>query len=119
MIRQKNVTSRKTNVLTKVHEDLQTAPPPGIHISTKPNVLTKFHDDKAQNVTSKKTNVLTKFHEDWAQNVSSRMFTCFHYIHIEKNDPPPCGHVFPPIMAIFKLVRDIYKINVETKFYDN
>ncbi|KAH3861043.1 hypothetical protein DPMN_023970 [Dreissena polymorpha] len=38
--------------------------------------------------------------------------TCFHYIHIEKTAPPPGGHVFPPIMTIFKLVRDIYKIDL-------
>ncbi|KAH3712478.1 hypothetical protein DPMN_072182 [Dreissena polymorpha] len=27
-----------------------------------------------------------------------RLFTFFHYIHIEKTAPPPGGHVFPPIM---------------------
>ncbi|KAH3718319.1 hypothetical protein DPMN_061122 [Dreissena polymorpha] len=59
------------------------------------------------------TNLLTKFHEDWANNVSSRLFTCFHYIHIEKTSPTPGSHVFPPIMTIFELVRDIYKINAK------
>ncbi|KAH3846274.1 hypothetical protein DPMN_088573 [Dreissena polymorpha] len=29
------------------------------------------------------TNVLTKVHKDWAKNVSYRLFTCFHYMHIE------------------------------------
>ncbi|KAH3848226.1 hypothetical protein DPMN_090585 [Dreissena polymorpha] len=53
------------------------------------------------------TNVLTKFHEDWANNVSSRLFTCFHYIHIEKTAPPPGGHVFPPIMIIFELAKNV------------
>ncbi|KAH3715442.1 hypothetical protein DPMN_058152 [Dreissena polymorpha] len=42
------------------------------------------------------TNIL--FHDDWAKNVTSRVtsrvFTCFHYIHIEKNVPPTGGHVF-------------------------
>ncbi|KAH3887212.1 hypothetical protein DPMN_011228 [Dreissena polymorpha] len=56
----------------------------------------------------KETNVQTKFHENWAKNVTSRVFTCFHYIHIEKNAPPTGGH----------LVRDINKTNVLTKFYD-
>ncbi|KAH3755191.1 hypothetical protein DPMN_189880 [Dreissena polymorpha] len=77
----------------------------------KTNVLTNFHDDSAKNVTSipfiqltgtifklnshiKKTNVLTKFHENWAKNVTFRVFTCLHYIHIEKNAPPTGGHVF-------------------------
>ncbi|KAH3883089.1 hypothetical protein DPMN_007039 [Dreissena polymorpha] len=50
----------------------------------------------------RETNVLTKFHEDWAK--------------IE-NCPPPGGHVFSPIMTIFELVRDIYKI--DTCFFTN
>ncbi|KAH3884107.1 hypothetical protein DPMN_008080 [Dreissena polymorpha] len=67
----------------------------------------------------KETNVLTKFHENWAKNVTSRVFTCFHYIHIEKNAPPTGGHVFSPIWTIFELVRDINKTNVFTNFHDN
>ncbi|KAH3821162.1 hypothetical protein DPMN_122922 [Dreissena polymorpha] len=86
------------------------------------NVLSKFHDILAKNVTStvekcpahwqpyiNKTNVLTNFHDDWAKIVTSRVFTrknC-HYTHIEKNAPPTGSHVFSPISAIFKLVRDI------------
>ncbi|KAH3698898.1 hypothetical protein DPMN_073843 [Dreissena polymorpha] len=46
------------------------------------------------NCHSKETNVLTQFHKDWENNVSYRLFTCFHYIHIEKTAPPPGGHVF-------------------------
>ncbi|KAH3738509.1 hypothetical protein DPMN_045143 [Dreissena polymorpha] len=94
-----------------------------IHIT---NVLTKFHDEEKTpwrrcfftdsnifelNCCIEETNVLTKFHEDWAKNLSSRLFTCLHCIHIEKTAPPPCGDVFPPIMTIFELVRDIYKID--------
>ncbi|KAH3715578.1 hypothetical protein DPMN_058289 [Dreissena polymorpha] len=41
-------------------------------------------------------------------NVSYRLFTCFHYIHIEKTAPPPGGHVFQMFTTIFKLVRDIH-----------
>ncbi|KAH3717093.1 hypothetical protein DPMN_059871 [Dreissena polymorpha] len=67
----------------------------------------------------KETNVLTKFHENWAKNVTSRVFTCFHYIHIEKNAPPTGGHVFSPIWTIFELVRDINKTNVLTNFHDD
>ncbi|KAH3887324.1 hypothetical protein DPMN_011340 [Dreissena polymorpha] len=58
----------------------------------KTNVFTKFHDDWATNVTSRETNVLTKFHENWAEIVTSKVFTCFHYIHIEKTAPPTGGH---------------------------
>ncbi|KAH3776089.1 hypothetical protein DPMN_177502 [Dreissena polymorpha] len=92
-----------------------------------------FHDDwaKISNVIQltgtifelnshiKETNVLNKFHENWAKNVTSRVFTCFHYIHIEKNAPPTGGHVFSPIWTIFELVRDINKTNVLTNFHDD
>ncbi|KAH3784972.1 hypothetical protein DPMN_163047, partial [Dreissena polymorpha] len=67
----------------------------------------------------KETNVLSKFHENWVNNVTSTVFTCFHYIHIEKNAPPTGGHVFSPIQTIFKLVRDIYKTNVLTNLHDD
>ncbi|KAH3708604.1 hypothetical protein DPMN_068059 [Dreissena polymorpha] len=99
-----------------------------------------FHEDRTINVASRvhirksnktifdliqdiiEINLLTKFHEDWTINVASRvltrlsffniLFTCFHNIHIEKTAPPPGGHVFLPIMTIFELVRDIYKIDL-------
>ncbi|KAH3853620.1 hypothetical protein DPMN_096151 [Dreissena polymorpha] len=67
----------------------------------------------------KETNVLSKYHENWAKNVTSTVFTCFQYIHIEKNAPPTGGHVFSPIPTIFKLVRDINKTNVLTNFHDD
>ncbi|KAH3747403.1 hypothetical protein DPMN_181829 [Dreissena polymorpha] len=67
----------------------------------------------------KETNVLTKFHENWAKNVTSRVFTCFHYIHIENNAPPTGGYVFSPILTIFELVREINKTNVLTNFHDD
>ncbi|KAH3835110.1 hypothetical protein DPMN_108453 [Dreissena polymorpha] len=67
----------------------------------------------------KETNVLSKFHENWAKNMISTVFTCFHYIHIEKNAPPTGGHVFSPIPTIFRLVRDINKTNVLTNFHDD
>ncbi|KAH3784149.1 hypothetical protein DPMN_162101 [Dreissena polymorpha] len=44
------------------------------------------------NCRMQEINVLTKFHEDLAKNVSSRLFTCFHYILIEKTAPPPGSH---------------------------
>ncbi|KAH3856299.1 hypothetical protein DPMN_098885 [Dreissena polymorpha] len=64
-------------------------------------------------------NILTKFHENWAKNVTSRVFTCFHYIHIEKTDPPTGGHVFSQNWTISKIVRYINKTNVFTKFQDD
>ncbi|KAH3874218.1 hypothetical protein DPMN_037460 [Dreissena polymorpha] len=75
----------------------------------KTNVLTNFHD-WAKIVTSRETNVLTKFHENWAKNVTSRVFTCFHYIHIEKNAPPTGGNVFSPMWTIFELCLQSFSI---------
>ncbi|KAH3785904.1 hypothetical protein DPMN_164000 [Dreissena polymorpha] len=102
----------------------------------KTNLFTKFHDDWANKVTSRPcystdrnhfrtqllyqgNNVLTKFHENWAKNVTSRVFTCFYYIHIEKNAPPTGVHVFSPIWTLFNLVRDSNKTNVLTNFHDD
>ncbi|KAH3831663.1 hypothetical protein DPMN_104933 [Dreissena polymorpha] len=67
----------------------------------------------------KATHVLSKFHGNWAKNVTSTVFTCFHYIHIEKKSPLTGSHVFSPIPTIFKLVRDINKTNVLTNFHDD
>ncbi|KAH3836761.1 hypothetical protein DPMN_110136 [Dreissena polymorpha] len=53
----------------------------------------------------KKTNVLSKFHENWAKHVTSTVFTCFHYIHIEKNAPPTGGHDFSRIPTIFEPMK--------------
>ncbi|KAH3752100.1 hypothetical protein DPMN_186710 [Dreissena polymorpha] len=88
-------------------------PPPGSHIIQPSGTIFEL------NSYIKKTNVLTKFHENCAKNVTSRVFTCFHYIHIEKNAPPTGGHVFSPIWTIFKLVRDINKTNILTNFHDD
>ncbi|KAH3714642.1 hypothetical protein DPMN_057331 [Dreissena polymorpha] len=65
------------------------------------------------NCRIKETNVLTKFHKDWAKNVSYRLFTCFHYIHIEKTAPPPGGHVFQMFTTIFSRIRDIHITNAK------
>ncbi|KAH3735572.1 hypothetical protein DPMN_042108 [Dreissena polymorpha] len=94
------------------------------------NILVKFHHYRshviqltgtifALNSHIKETNVLSKFHENWTKNVTSTVFTCFHYINIEKNAPPTGGHVFSAIQTIFKLVRDINKTNVFTNFHDD
>ncbi|KAH3879363.1 hypothetical protein DPMN_003265 [Dreissena polymorpha] len=111
---------KETNVLTKFHEhwaknvtSRKNAPPTGGHIFSP--IWTIFEVVRDIN----KTNVLTNFHDDWAKIVTSRVFTshviqltgtifelsyqgnkwftCFHYIHIEKNAPPTGGHVFSPI----------------------
>ncbi|KAH3817289.1 hypothetical protein DPMN_118822 [Dreissena polymorpha] len=97
-----------------IGQKLKTAPPPlpGSHVIQLTGTIFKL------NSHIKETNVLTKFHENWAKNVTSRLFTCFHYIHIEKNAPPTGGHVFSPIWTIFELIRDINKTNVLTNFHD-
>ncbi|KAH3787335.1 hypothetical protein DPMN_165457 [Dreissena polymorpha] len=92
---------------------LEKLPPPGSHVIQLTGTIFKLHS------RIKETNVLTKFHETWAKNVVSRVFTCFHYIHIEKNAPPTCGHVFSPIRTIFELVPHINKTNVLINFHDD
>ncbi|KAH3711748.1 hypothetical protein DPMN_071421 [Dreissena polymorpha] len=87
--------------------------PPGGHVFLP--IRTVFE----LNCHIQKTHLLTKFHEDWTKSVTSRVFTCFHYIHIEKTAPPPGGHVFSPIWTIFELVRDINETNVLTKFHND
>ncbi|KAH3789091.1 hypothetical protein DPMN_167260 [Dreissena polymorpha] len=86
--------------------------PPGSHVFNGPEPFSN------STLVSKKqnNNVLTKFHENWAKNVTPRVFTCFHYVHLEKTALPPTGsHVFSPIWTIFELIRDINKTNVLTK----
>ncbi|KAH3847894.1 hypothetical protein DPMN_090229 [Dreissena polymorpha] len=95
-----------TNLLTKFHEDSTI----NVAATVKRKAQTKLPENQETRVKKTpppagdhETNVLTKFHEDWAKN----------YIHIEKTAPSPGGHVFPPIMTIFELVRDIYKIDAK------
>ncbi|KAH3740079.1 hypothetical protein DPMN_046774 [Dreissena polymorpha] len=107
---------KETNVLTKFHIDWakmclkdcshKTATPPGGH---------------AKNVTSRVGLPIQTIFElnHWTKNVTSRVFTCFHYIHIDTTAPPSGGHVYSPIWTIFKLIRDINKNNVLTKFHDD
>ncbi|KAH3852972.1 hypothetical protein DPMN_095493 [Dreissena polymorpha] len=99
MIRQKNVTSRKTHVLTKFYEDWTNNVTSRvftcfhyIHILLRP--LCPYIDE---------TNVLNKFHDDWAKIVTSRVFTRFLYSHA----PPPGGHVFQRTGTIFELNQHI------------
>ncbi|KAH3878250.1 hypothetical protein DPMN_002137 [Dreissena polymorpha] len=118
----KNVTSRKNTPPTGGHvfftdlDHLQTlpryqlnqlftkktAPPPGSHVIQLTGTIFELNSQ-----IKEKLNDLTKLHENWAKNVTCRVFTCFHYIHIEKNSPPTGGHVFSPIWTICKLFRDI------------
>ncbi|KAH3754272.1 hypothetical protein DPMN_188938 [Dreissena polymorpha] len=110
----KNVTSRVfTSFFYYLNIRKMPPPPPGSHVIQMTRTIFKL------NSHIKETNVLTKFHENWAKNVTSRVFTCFHYVHIEKNAPPTGGHVFSPIWIIFELVRDINKTNVSTNFHDD
>ncbi|KAH3691406.1 hypothetical protein DPMN_194040 [Dreissena polymorpha] len=111
----------KTNDLTNFHDDWakycdfsrKLPPPPGSHVIQLIGTIFEL------NSHIKETNVLTKFHENWAKNLTSRVFTCFHYIHIEKNALPTGGYVFSRIWTIFELVRDINKTNVLTNFHDD
>ncbi|KAH3882365.1 hypothetical protein DPMN_006301 [Dreissena polymorpha] len=111
----KYVTSRVFTCFHYIHIE-KNDPPTGGHVFSP--IWTIFKLVRDINKTNE-TNVLTKFHENWARNVTSRVFTCFHYIHIEKNAPPTGGHVLSPIWTIFELVRDINKTNVLTNFHDD
>ncbi|KAH3693905.1 hypothetical protein DPMN_081344 [Dreissena polymorpha] len=91
----------------------ENCPPPSSHVIQLTGTIFELTS------RIKETNVLSKFHENWAKNVTSTVFTCFHYIHIEKNAPPTGGHVFLPIPTIFKLVQDINKTNVLTNVHDD
>ncbi|KAH3724113.1 hypothetical protein DPMN_049917 [Dreissena polymorpha] len=91
-------------------------PTPGGHVFLP--IITIFHLVR-EIYKIDKTHVLTKCHADWTEHVTSRVFTCFHYIHIEKSAPPRGGHVFSPICTIFERVRDINKTNVLIKFHDD
>ncbi|KAH3778015.1 hypothetical protein DPMN_179468 [Dreissena polymorpha] len=97
----------------KFHDPRQNCPPSSSHVIQLTGTIFEL------NSLIKETNVLSKFYENWAKNVTSTVFTCFHYIHIEKNAPPTGGHVFSLIPTIFKLVRDINKTNVLTNFHDD
>ncbi|KAH3840915.1 hypothetical protein DPMN_114373 [Dreissena polymorpha] len=77
-----------------------------------------------------------KLHDNWAKNVTSTVFTCFHYIHTEKNAlptgahakivtsrvftrktaTPTGGNVFQRIGTTFELNQDIIKTNILTNF---
>ncbi|KAH3814792.1 hypothetical protein DPMN_143305 [Dreissena polymorpha] len=88
-------------------------PPPNSHVIQLTGTIFEL------NSRIKETNVLSKFYENWAKNVTFTVFTCFHYIHIEKNALPTGSHVFSPIPTILKLVRDINKTNVLANFHDD
>ncbi|KAH3771999.1 hypothetical protein DPMN_173330 [Dreissena polymorpha] len=113
-------------------------PPPSSHVNQLTGTIFEL------NSRIKETNVLSEFHENWAKNVTSTVFTCFHYIHIEKNAqptgghvfhrsrpfwnssetsiepiktaPPTGGHVFQQIGTTFELNQDIIKTNILTNF---
>ncbi|KAH3694604.1 hypothetical protein DPMN_082044 [Dreissena polymorpha] len=58
--------------------------------------------------------------EQSAKNMTSRVFTRKNVLtKFNKTAQPTGGHVFSPIWTIFKLVRDINKTNVLTKFHDD
>ncbi|KAH3859473.1 hypothetical protein DPMN_102288 [Dreissena polymorpha] len=60
-----------------------------------------------------------QFHENRTINMGSIVITRFNYSHIKKNAPPPGGHVVQPTRNIFKLIQDIIRTNLMTKFYED
>ncbi|KAH3735436.1 hypothetical protein DPMN_041965 [Dreissena polymorpha] len=132
---------RGTNILVKFHHYFICESGSSSHVIQLTGTIFEL------NSRIKETNVLSKFHENWAKNVTSTVFTCFQYIHIEKNAPPTDinktsvltnfhddwakivtsrknapptgGHVFSSISTIFELVRDINRTNILTNFHDD
>ncbi|KAH3724119.1 hypothetical protein DPMN_049926 [Dreissena polymorpha] len=101
------------HLVREIYKIDENAPPPGGYDFLPIRTIFQL------NRHIQKTHVLTKCHADWTEHVTSRVFTCFHYIHIEKSAPPRGGHVFSPICTIFERVRDINKTNVLIKFHDD
>ncbi|KAH3862130.1 hypothetical protein DPMN_025093 [Dreissena polymorpha] len=88
-------------------------PPPGGHVFLLIRTIFEL------NLRIQETNFCPNVMKIGPKNVTSRVFTCLHYIHMEKTAPPPGSHVFSPIWTIFDLVRDINETNVLTKFHDD
>ncbi|KAH3846228.1 hypothetical protein DPMN_088527 [Dreissena polymorpha] len=65
------------------------------------------------------TNLLTKFHDDRTINVASRVLKRDYTICYIKNAPPPGGHVFLATDTIFKLIQDIIRTHLLTKFHED
>ncbi|KAH3790109.1 hypothetical protein DPMN_168304 [Dreissena polymorpha] len=84
------------------------------------NLRTEFHEDRTIKGASRVKNASplgshffqAKFHDNRIINVASRMLT-------RKNAPPSGGHVFQPTGIIFKLVQDIIRIYLLTKFLED
>ncbi|KAH3829499.1 hypothetical protein DPMN_131495 [Dreissena polymorpha] len=88
----------------------KSASSPGGHVFALITIIFKLFRDI--HITYE-TSVLTKCHEDWTKNVSSRLFT-FSLDTKKENCPNHWQPCFPPIMTIFELARDIYKIEEMT-----
>ncbi|KAH3776496.1 hypothetical protein DPMN_177922 [Dreissena polymorpha] len=97
----KNVTSRVFTCLYYIHIE-KNAPPTGGHVFLP--IWTIF--ELVQDIN--KTNVLTNFHDDWAKIVTSRVFT-------RKTAPPTGGHT--NILTNFKLDPDFIGTKLLTKFH--
>ncbi|KAH3734593.1 hypothetical protein DPMN_041032 [Dreissena polymorpha] len=136
------------NLLTKFHEDqtlnVKIAPAPWKPYIIETNLLTKFHEDWTINVASTvitrknapppdiiRMNLLTKFHDDPTINVLSRVLTRknapppwwpYRTINVAsrvRNAPPHGSHVFQSNVTIFKLIQNINKTNLLTKFHED
>ncbi|KAH3794252.1 hypothetical protein DPMN_147783 [Dreissena polymorpha] len=72
------------------------------------NLLTKFHEDPSINVAS---TVLTRqifMTHNGRKTIDTRLFTWFHYIHIEKTFPPPGGHTKSVTSRVFTCFHYIH-----------
>ncbi|KAH3820878.1 hypothetical protein DPMN_122627, partial [Dreissena polymorpha] len=119
------------NVLSKVHI-IKNAPPPGGHVFQptdffldfipgdiiETTILTKFHEDRTMNVASRvltrKIDLLPGGHR--TINLASRVHNCKAILEKFTTTWRPC---FIATATIFKLVHDIIKTNLLTKFHDD
>ncbi|KAH3864634.1 hypothetical protein DPMN_027657 [Dreissena polymorpha] len=85
------------------------APPPICHVFQPTQTIFKLVQDIFR------MNLLIKLHEDRTINVASRVLTS----NICKNAPPPGGHVFQPTCINFKIVQDIIRMILLTKFHED
>ncbi|KAH3814765.1 hypothetical protein DPMN_143275 [Dreissena polymorpha] len=111
----------ETNLMTKIYQDqtihvesrqhkTKYAPTSGLHVFQTTKTICQLILDIIG------TNFLTKFHDDRTMHVALNKV---YYSHIRKNAPSPGYHVFQPTQTMFKLVQDIIRMNLLTKFHED
>ncbi|KAH3850116.1 hypothetical protein DPMN_092522 [Dreissena polymorpha] len=113
----------KTNILTKFHKDWtknEKCPAPGRHIFQPTGRIVQHVKDIIR------TNFGSKFHEYQTINVAFRVLTrknatptCANVFQSTEKCPAPWCTCFQPTQTIFKLVQDIIRMALLTKFHED